>query len=176
VTSDRQFTIRGYVQTTRGRIETQIVQGLTFANVQQYVSDESKSAQNVHQDTALVSTTTTRDGSHVREHNQQFTYPLVLDTTAFAAPDKSGAQTLTVRQGYHRNDQWEQDGHPLFSSTLSEEASPSDITTFDAKGNPKARTGPHSTQTYFYDDSHGGHYGLTLTAKDGALTGIHSRP
>jgi hypothetical protein len=176
VTSDRHFTIRGYVQTARGRIETQIVQDLTFANVQQYVSAGTKSIQNVHQDTLLASATTVRDGDHIWEHSQHFDYPLVLDTTAFAAPDKSGAQTLTIRQGYHRNDRWWQDSRLLFSNALSEEASPSDITTFDAKGNPKARTGPRSVQTYFYDDSLGGHDSLSLTAKDGALTAIDPRP
>ena len=171
VTSSRRFALGGYVLTSHGRVATRVVQSLDFSNRQRYVSAGPQSTQDVFQQTRLSSATTVHDGDHFSERRQDLAFPFTLAVTGFTEKNKSGAQTTTVRQGYHRTEQVLRDGHPVFSSDLTDEVSPSDGFSFDGSGKRTGHTGQRSMQVYFYDDSLGHHDHRTLTAANGVLSG-----
>lgn len=171
VSSARRFTLAGYVLTSRGRVETRVVQDIGFVSAQQFDISPSRSVQNLRQTTRLSATTTTRTGRSVVVRRRTMAYPLSILSVRLDHPDKSASQSMTVRQGYHVTDDVTRDGAPIFSSALSNEVSPADAARFDIRGRFAGRAS-RSAQTYSYSDSRGRRYKKTVTAKDGVVTGI----
>lgn len=171
VSSARRFTLAGYVLTSRGRVDTRVVQDIGFVSAQQFDISPARSVQNLRQTTRLSATTTTRTGTSVVVRRQSRVYPFSILSVRLDHPDKSASQSMRVRQGYHVTDDVTRDGVRVFSSALSNEVSPSDTAHFDAGGKFAGRES-RSAQTHSYTDSRGRRYKKTVTAKDGVVTGI----
>jgi len=171
VSSARRFTLAGYVLTSRGRVETRIVQDVGFVSAQQFDISQARSVQNLRQTTTLSATTTTRTGASVVVRRRTLAYPFSILSVRLDHPDKSASQSMTVHQGYRVTDGVTRNGMAVFSSTLSSEVSPSDAVRFDVGGKFAGRTS-RSAQKYSYSDSRGRRYKKTVTAKDGVVTGI----
>ena len=91
VTSNRGFTVEGYVNTSHGRVDTKVVQSIDFTNAQKYYvrTDGSIDDQYVGQSTSISSNTTTTAGSNVTTNSKQYSWPLVLSYDYRANPDGS---------------------------------------------------------------------------------------
>ena len=171
VSSARRFTLSGSVLTSQGRVETRIVQDVGFVSAQQFDISPTRSVQNLRQTTHLYATTTTRTGASVVVQRRASVYPFSILSVRLDRPDKSASRSMTVFQGYHVTDGVTRNGTSVFSSTLSNEVSPSDAVRFGAGGKFAGRAS-RSAQTYSYADSRGRRYKKTVTAKDGVVTGI----
>lgn len=171
VSSARRFTVAGYVLTSRGRVDTRIVQDVGFVSAQQFDISSARSVQNLRQTTRVSATTTTRTGPAIVVRRRASVYPFSILSVRLDRPDKSASQSMTVRQGYHVTENVTRNGAPVFSSALSEEVTPTDSARFDA-GSKFAGRESRSAQTYSYSDSRGRRYKKTVTAKNGVVTGI----
>jgi hypothetical protein len=96
VTSDRQFTISGYVNTSRGTVTTTLNQKVDFSNFQHYTD----SANLYVQTTNVSSTKTVTLGSSTRTVTTQYTYPLTVSLSLGTASNGDEDETIAVRQAY----------------------------------------------------------------------------
>src|SRR6185312_8145431 len=92
VTSNRQFTIEGQVQTSHGNMITRIEQSIGFSNVSQLANSNSLYKQDTTQTTTIHTTTTQISGATVAVVHEQRSYPLTFNYDDTYADD--GAETL----------------------------------------------------------------------------------
>ena len=169
VTSARHFTLAGYVLTSRGRVDTRIVQDVRFASAQQFDISPTREVQNLQQTMRLWATTTTRTGPQIVVRRRTLAYPLAILSTRLVRTDKSASRATTVRQGYQATERVTRNGLPVFSGALSNDVTPTDTVQFDAAGKFADRQS-RSAQIYSYSDSQGHRYHRTNKAENGILT------
>ena len=161
IQSRRRFRITGWVQTSHGKVETQIAQEITFSSRQQFELSPTQTSQKIDQETTVAATMTTRTGAQASEQRRTFRYPLTFLSLRQVQPDKTSAQTTTVHQGYHTTETLIRNHTLIFADTLSNEVSPSDTLLFDASGKFTGHRDWKSAQTYAYSDSKGQRYRRT---------------
>jgi len=172
VTSKRSFAIRGYVNTSHGRVETTVQQTVNFSNDQTFDVGPTVDTQNARQLTTVDSHTTTLDGRLENTSEKQFSYPLTVDYTFAVNPDGSFYQTTTSDQRDLVNQEQRLNGFGYESSRLDNEVSATDTLNWDSSGNLVGPTGSKTQQTYTWRDSRGQCYGRTLTAAAQKLTSV----
>jgi Peptide N-acetyl-beta-D-glucosaminyl asparaginase amidase A len=174
VTSSRQFTVAGFVNTSHGRVQTNVDQTISFSNVQSFNITNTAFVQNITQRTNISSETKTQGGgNNARAFQQSFEWPLDLGFSFIVNPDGSGgSQTTTIKQQYLSTESGH--GGPGADSfrSIANSVSPSDTLLFDANFNITGSTGQQNTQTYFSHDSTGGCFSRTINAAAGVLTSI----
>jgi len=162
-TSSRHFVLAGWVQTSHGRIRTEIAQAIDFSNVQQFVSPQSLPetfVQNITQSTAISSTTRVQGGSGSGETSVRMSWPLEMDLTVNI--DGSGgfvSQIGKVKEAYNRVDSSDD-----FSSLVSNSGEWAD--TFPTQA------GQSGAQRFFSSDSDDHCFSRSLSASAGVLTSI----
>lgn len=174
VSSDRHFVIRGYVNTSHGRVETTVDQTVTFQNSQQVKvvnpNNPSVDVQNVTQLTTVNGRTTTRDGFLTTQHEVHLSYPLLLDYSYVTNSDGSAVQTVTSDQQYRDDSERALFGFDLYNNHVREEVNTTDTLTFNANGSlTKAGS---STASYRSHDSLGNCYSRRLTQANQVLTAV----
>jgi hypothetical protein len=171
-TSTHPVTISGYVNTSHGRVETDVRQQITFSNVQQVVSTATQFQQNIKQDTAVQSDTITTSGDdRGRRVREQKDWPLTLDYSYTANPDGSASQTTSVIQGKNeRIDAHGRGEESSFRSELSNVVTSSDTLNFAADGT-YGPSNQKSSQRYTARASTGYCYNKTITSAGGVVTG-----
>jgi len=96
VTSDRQFTISGYVNTSHGKVTTTLNQTVDFSNFQKYTDTA-----NLYVQTTNVSSTKTMTlGSSTQTITTQYTYPLQVSLSLGSASNGDEDETIAVQQAY----------------------------------------------------------------------------
>ena len=172
VTSHREFSISGYVNTSHGRVETTVSQGVSFSNNQTFDVSPVLDTQDAQQLTILHSRTTTRNGSRETTFTQLFSYPMTVGYTFAVNPDGSFYQTTTADQrDLVMTSQGAGDAH-IYSSRLDNHVHATDTLKWDATGAFLGPTGAATSQTYKWGDTRGQCYSRTLTASDQALTSV----
>jgi hypothetical protein len=96
VTSQRQFTISGYVNTSHGKVTTTLSQTLNFSNSQLY----TETADVYKQTTTVNSNQTVTLGGVSQTTNEQFSYPLTVTLSVASASNGDEEETVTAQQGY----------------------------------------------------------------------------
>ncbi len=172
VESSRHYRIAGYVDTSHGRVRTEISGEIRFANRQRFDITAALYRQQIAQTTTIsVQTTTDEPGRHDEQQVEQ-SWPLDVDFSFATNADGSGAQTTTIAQRFDRTDR-ALDNHRLAAfATVSNAVTPSDTLNFDATGSVVSATGQANTQRYFAADSLGHCYSRELTAAAGLLTAV----
>jgi hypothetical protein len=171
-TSQRSFTIRGYTNTSHGRVETTVQQSVGFSNNQQFDVSGSEDVQNVEQLSTVNATTTTQNGPFVTTAQRNFQYPLAIDFAFVVNPDKSEYQKTTVSQGWTRDEGTSLFGFPLSRSNTTNTVNATDTLSFDSSGNFLGPSDTKTSQTYTWKDLFGGCYSRTITAESSALTSV----
>jgi hypothetical protein len=174
VTSSRNFKVAGFVDTSHGRVQTEVVQGIDFSNVQTFDITNTVFVQNITQRTNISSETKTQGAGsdNARAFQQTFVWPLDLKFSQVFNADGSGSQTTTIKQQFVRTQTGHgPDGEDTFHS-VSDTVTPSDTLLFDSNFNITGSTGQQSSQTFFSHDSTNGCFERTITAAGGLLTGI----
>jgi hypothetical protein len=169
--SDRAFAIAGYVNTSHGRVETAVLQTVSFSNRQQFNITDTQYVQDITQGTKLLSATTTRQGGSVTVTGQQLSYPLTLDFSFVVNADGSAAQTTTIHQGFNRQDGRTGSGIPILAS-VSNVVDSTDTLLFDASGALTGFQNRKSSQTYTSRSTRGDCYSRSISAADGVLTAV----
>jgi Peptide N-acetyl-beta-D-glucosaminyl asparaginase amidase A len=172
VASNRKFAIRGYVNTSHGRVETTVEQTVDFLSNQQFNVNATTDIQNAQQTSTVDSRTTTQDGFFATTNEQHFSYPLTIDFSFLVNPDGSETQTTTVAQKDLISESKSLNGRTFYESNLSNEVNATDTLPFNSSGAFLGPTGSKTTQTYTTNDSLGHCYSRTLTAETQVLTSV----
>lgn len=165
--SSREFSVAGFVNTSRGRIDTQVTQRVNFSNVQNFSITASTYAQDISQETVLKSATTTQHGPVQFETFETFQYPLTLNYSVTSATDGSGSQLGTVSQEF-KNELLS----PFFARSVDNKVNSTDTLNFDATGHITGNSGAKSSQSYNAFDTRGLRYSCTLESQNNALTSV----
>ncbi len=168
-TSGRQFDITGFVNTSKGRIDTRVHQSINFSNIQNFSISASAYTQDIGQQTNVNSTTITRQGFQQFASLETFRYPLTVDYTLNFNSDGSGTQTATVSQEF-KNDFLS----PFFASFVDNKVNSTDTLDFDASFHITGNSGAQSAQTYNSFNTSGQAYSCTLESQNNVLTSISS--
>jgi hypothetical protein len=163
-TSSRHFVVAGWVQTSHGKVQTEIRQTIDFSNVQNFVvpSGASTFMQKIAQLTAISSVTKVRRGNHTRETATRMSWPLKVDIVS--PDDFATGWTTKIQQRYGRTDTESREGEVEFSSVVSNSGEWAD--------DYPTNTIQSGAQRYFSADSDGHCYSRSLAATAGALTSI----
>ncbi|HTU49103.1 MAG TPA: peptide-N4-asparagine amidase [Acidobacteriaceae bacterium] len=172
VTSNRNFEISGYVNTSHGRVDTTVRQNVDFSNKQEFVVNATTDDQNAQQLTTVDSETNTRGGFSSGMAEKHFSYPLNINYSFVANSDGTYTQATSVDQQDLVNTSQQVNRFRAYESNLSNEVKAADTLTFDANFNVTGSTGTKTTQTYRFQDSFGHCYDRTLTAADHVLTNV----
>lgn len=172
VASNRSFAIRGYVNTSHGRVETTVEQTVAFLSSQTFNVGPTTDIQNSVQTSTVDSKTTTRDGFFANTDEQHFTYPLTLNYSYVVAADGTSSQVVTVDQKDQYAETRRVNGLKLFHTSVEEEVNSADTLAFDASGNFTGPSGSTATASYRATDPRGRCYSRTLTAQAQKLTSV----
>ncbi len=166
VTSPRNFEVAGFVNTSHGKVFTQVFQDVNFSSVQQFTINDSQYVQDINQNTKVNSTTITRVGPVVFASFEQFKYPLTFDINVTFNADGSADQQSTVHQEFDRDVV-----SPGFIGATSNHVDSTDTLVFAADGS-YGNQGAASDQHYTSFDSTGVHYDCSLASANNVLTSI----
>jgi hypothetical protein len=174
INSNRGFTTEGYVQTSHGMVDTKVVQSIDFSNWQKYyvTFDGLTFDQTVHQNTNISSATTTTAGSNITIDTEQFSWPVDLTYDFTASPDGSFQQYSKIDQQFQRGVLVKLNGKQSYSSSYSDEVTPTDTLIVDANGNVTTQ-GQANTETYQYSNSNGACWNERIRGAAGVLTSVH---
>jgi hypothetical protein len=174
VASNRKFAIRGYVNTSHGRVETTVEQSVAFLSNQQFNVGPTTDIQNAQQTSTLDSTTTTKDAFFVNTTEQHFSYPLTIDFSFLVNPDGTETQATTVAQKDLVSESKSLNGFRFYDSNLSNEVNATDTLNITSSGTLAGNSGSKTTQTYSANDSLGNCYSRTITAVAQALSSVEN--
>ncbi len=171
VGSSRSFRVEGFVETSHGRVETDVRQEIQFSNRQDFNITNTAFVQNIKQRTTISSETST-NGKGGGKTEQQFEWPLDLVFSFNVNADGSGgSQTTTIKQQFQSATTQHGDGPSTFS-VVSNTVTPSDTLLFDANFNITGSQGQQNAQEFFSNDSANGCFSRKITASAGLLTSI----
>ena len=172
VSTSRSFKIRGFVDTSEGRVETAIDETASFTNTNTLnynLNTYFPLDQQAQQQTTVDSVTSTDHGGLVKVSKEHLSYPLFVDLSY----NGGYIDAPTVDQQYIRNttESWTtRNGWPLgkpYTTSISEETKSTASWNF----NTGALSG-NSSQNYTATDSEGACYNETLTSANFVLTGV----
>jgi hypothetical protein len=162
VTSDRRFTIAGYVNTSHGKVSTSI-QGhqdfsstltINFDTVNFTVLDQLTSVQNK---VSTITTVTGGEGTVVK--NDDFSFPITVDV-AYPVSSAEFGLTVDTKQKYESDSQVFSEGELQQFSSVSNTGRATDVA--PAK----------SSQEFTQFDSNGRFYDCKIASKNNTLTSV----
>lgn len=171
VTESRAYRIAGFVDTSHGRVQTEITGDIQFANRQRFDITAVLYHQRIVQNTRILVRTSTTERGRRTEHLAQLEWPLTLDFAFATNPDGTAAQTTTIDQRFERSDTQIGAGGFQFS-IVSNQVAPTDTRNFDAAGASTGSTNQRSTQRYFAADARGNCFSRDVTADGGFVTAV----
>jgi hypothetical protein len=162
-TSQRQFQVGGYVNTSHGKVSTTVQQSVNFSNFQAFKITPSIYVQDISQLTPVNSNTTIK-GSGPSFTTESFSYPLTLGITV-TFPNGQTVQTTVVQQEFQNSM-----ANPYYSGTVDNLVSSRDTINF----NTFANNGASSAQQYTFADSLGQFYSCGIASKGNTLGSVTS--
>jgi hypothetical protein len=163
--SSREFKVAGFVNTSHGRVDTEVRQTVNFNNVQSFTINASTYVQDITQATDVTSKTSTRRGPAVFEVGESFHYPLTLNLALNFAADGSVTQLAEASQRFNHDVLT-----PFFASTTSNEVDSTDLLDLDSSFHITGNTGQKSSQHYSLVNTRGQKYDCSLQAENNVLT------
>jgi hypothetical protein len=176
VGSNRRFEISGFVNTSRGRVETTVSQTLNFLSKQEFDVNATTDIQSAQQSSTVDSRTTTHGGPNAGVVEKHLSYPLTIDYSFIVNSDGSFSQTVTSDQQDLVRDVLNHGDGPSLASNERNEVNATDTLNWDASGNILGPTGSKTTQTYRLQSAHGYCWDRRLTAEAQKLFSIIGGP
>jgi hypothetical protein len=175
VDSVRNFTLRGYVESSLGRVETTVQENVHFNSTQTFdvAAAGIPEVQNAVQTSTVSQKTTEQLGILRNETDKSVSFPLTIDYTFLADPDGTYSQITSVDQGYKVQDGTSLNGFPTGSSSTQEEVKSSDTMFYNSSLSAiTGHTGAQSSASYIFTDSKGDCFSRQLTSADNVLTSV----
>ena len=169
VSSNRQYSISGYVNTSAGKVTTQVNRTVHFVNAQYFNISNTKFVQNIRLTSTVSSQTKTWWGSaKPTEQDETLQFPLTLNISQIVQPNGNINQTTTSHQTYGVTDQGSAGGKLTSFSLRSNDGQQTDTLVFDSSFNLLGNMNQSSSQTYASSDVNGT-YVCKLAAANNAL-------
>jgi hypothetical protein len=159
VTTDRSFTIAGYVNTSHGKVSTSVAEHQRFSGTQTIDFDTVNFTvldQNTAVDTSVSSVTTVSSSEGTVVTRDDFSFPINLDLTYPVSSSPIG-YTVATTQKYRRSNQVSVDGNVVDSRAVTNSVSATDVS-------PAS-----SSQTYTFSDLAGASYSCHITTANNIL-------
>lgn len=174
VTSGRTFTVKGYVNTALGRVETTVEQKVDFNSTQTFNVNTSGSTdiQNVVQTSTVGSKTTSQLGFLKETTDKQISFPLTLNYSYTTNADNSAQQVVTADQKDIELETKSINGFPIFGSTVNEQVHTTDTYNFSAAGALVSAMPTSANATYKSQDTLGNCYSRQVTSAARAVTAV----
>ncbi|HUN62778.1 MAG TPA: peptide-N4-asparagine amidase [Candidatus Sulfotelmatobacter sp.] len=166
-TSSRAFKLAGFVNTSHGRVETEVEETVNFKNVQNFNITATTYTQDVSQQTNVQSMTTAGQGRSRFQRQETLNYPLTFNYTDTFAADGSATQLSNVSQEYKQDLV-----SPFYASFVDNKVNSTDLLELSSSFEIIGNTGAQSSQSYNWFDSRGENYSCKLTSADNALSAI----
>lgn len=172
VTSTRDYSIKGYINTSHGKVEAAAGQIIQFSNSQYFNITAAEYVQDIHQSTFAAANSSSQNGSVAQGTIKQFEYPLILNYSAVASAAGTTAVTTTVQQSDIANTMESLNGFPIYTSDLLNEVQSTDTLNFDSSGNFTGASNRDSSQQYVSLNSLGYCYDRVITSANGLLASV----
>jgi len=172
VSALRPYRISGYVDTSHGRVVTDLEQTLAFENHQTILHSADEALQDIRQNTTFRTLTTVEEGGQHRTEEMEIRFPLQFTIKGVTAPDKSTTQAADVLQVYSVQRTLTRNGFPTELSLHSNTVKTTATALYDAKGNRLGRSNLASSQDFVMAHSNGTFYKGRATSRDGVVTGV----
>jgi hypothetical protein len=163
-TSQRQFQVSGFVNTSHGRVGTAIQQTVNFSNEQGFNITSAEYVQDISQLTPVNSTITTEQGNGPSFSTESFLYPLTVGIT-LTFPNGQTVQTTVVSQEFQNIV-----ANPVFTGSVDNLVNAKDTINFSTGQN----AGASSSQQYTLEDSLGQFYTCGIATKGNVLRSVSS--
>jgi hypothetical protein len=171
VDSVRNFTLRGYVNSSLGRVETTVEEKVHFNSTQTF-DVGANDVQNAVQTSTVSSNTTEQLGVLRKETSTSVSFPLTIDYAFVADPDGTYTQTVSADQQYLVQDGTSLNGFPTGSSSTQEQVQSSDTLYLNSGFAITGNSGAKSSASYLSKDSAGDCYSRQLTSANNKLTSV----
>lgn len=171
VESMRKFIVRGYVNTSIGRVETTVEQKVHFNSTQTFNVGQND-IQNAVQVNTVSSKTTEQVGVLTKETDTSISFPLTLNYSFLANSDGTYSQTTSADQGYSVKRSATLNGMSKGTTDTKEEVQSNDTLQLNSRFAITGRTGTQSSATYISKDSEGNCYSRQLTSANNVLTSV----
>ena len=173
VASTRNFTVKGYVNTALGRVETTVQQTVAFDSKQLFDITAVEEVQNAVQTSTVTSKTTQQLGPIATTTAKSISFPLTLDYTYFVNPDGSAYQAVTSDQQDVESETQTINGFPIYTSSVDEEVKSADTLIFNTDGSygPSKTT---SSASYASKDSLGHCFNRSIASANNVLTSVNT--
>lgn len=172
VTSTRDYSITGYLNTSHGRVETTVGQTIEFENSQKFDITSTIYTQDIRQSTTANSQSFYQNGPVIQKAVKTFSYPLLLDYSEFPGSDGNTNVATTVQQTDANTVAETLNGFILYRSDLLNEVKTADTLIFNASGAYTGSTNRESSQVYDTKDTLGYCYSREITSAAGLLTAV----
>jgi hypothetical protein len=174
VSSNRTFTISGFVNTSHGRVETTVAQTVDFLNTQTFNINPNTGGdvQDAVQTSTVDSQTTTQQGVLRETVSKHVSYPLTVDFSFAPTTGGAFAQVTSVNQQNQQTDTRTLNGFPLFQSSTQEQVLSKDTLSINASDELTGATG-NSSASFQSNDSLGNCFSRSLTAENQVLTSVN---
>jgi len=163
-TSSREFKVAGFVNTSHGRVETEVHQTVNFNNLQNFTINASTYIQDIKQTTQVGSRTVTSSGFTFFEATESFSYPLTLNLDLTFLPDgtvtQQGVASLEFKHDILT---------PFFSSSVRNKVDSTDTLDLSSSFSITGNSGQQSSQHYILFDTRGDAYDCSLAAQNNVL-------
>lgn len=171
VTSARQFTIAGSVQTSHGTVTTEITQSIAFSNTSDLlaVGQGYPYRQNTVQTTTIDSTTRRSSGAATSVVHEQRSYPLTFNYDDGPGADGNEVLSSSVDQAFRQQIDIGYVGYGQRTAKRENHVVTSARRYFDADGN-NVDLQADARQTYAYDDPFGACYRRSISASRRGLS------
>lgn len=166
-TSSRAFKVAGFVNTSHGKVETEVQQFVNFKNVQNFNITATTYTQDVSQQTGVQSMTAAGQGQSWFQTQETFYYPLTFNYTDTFAADGSATQLAYVSQEYEKDLV-----SPYYVSFVDNKVNSTDLLELNSSFQIIGNSGAQSSQTYNWFDTRGEDYFCKLTSENNALSAI----
>jgi len=158
-TSQRNFQVSGFVNTSHGTVTTSTQQSVNFSNLQKFVINSNEYVQDISQQTPVDSTIATQQGWSTSFSNESFLYPLTADIK-LTFPNGETVQTTTISQEFKHFEI-----SPYFIGGVDNVMNAKDTLNF----NTGVNTDTSSSQQYTLGNSLGQFYGCQIRSKSNVL-------
>jgi len=174
-TSNRTFTIAGYVNTSKGKVTTTVTQTVDFTNGESFVINDSVYQQKINVTSSVNSSTTvSAKGQPAVTYTRKQQFPLTFDIYEYVTSSGGINQASTSWQTYDVQSSTKQSGSTIYTGLLTNAVSSADTLEFDSNFDLLGNTGQSSSQLFNNTDSAGVNQVCILTAANNVLTSFSS--
>lgn len=171
----QHYVIEGYVDTSRGRVQTRVDNDIRFGNTQLFASGSDQQRRHVVRQTARVESSSRSTGTAASARRLQRVVNYALNVDTLRSPSAAGNRDRSVqlRQDFERHIQESEAGLPVYMANVRNMHAAADHIDFNT-GHVSAfrHHGQSSTQTFTFNNSLGDCYHAQVTARDGKVTGV----